>query len=506
LDTINLLQTEGIGLPRLNYKFLGLLLLTVSIASQESHDHPAPEKLGTVSFPISCSASVQQEFNRGIALLHSFAYGPAESVFRAVGENDPRCAMTHWGVAMAQFHQLWEPRLSPVALEIGRQEIQLARALGAASDRERKLIEASALIFQPDAKTSYNSSSLRYEQAVCSLASQQSKDAETQIFCALSLLSNASPMDKSHAGQKRAAEILEPLYHVFPEHPGIAHYLIHAYDNAELAPRGLLVARTYAQIAPSAPHALHMPSHIFTRLGRWDDSIASNLAASQAAREQGDIGEELHAMDYLVYAYLQTARYPDAAEVISHLAQMSDLNCADFKVGYAATAMPARYAVEREEWLDAANIPIPKAAPHIVAIAVWARGLGLARTGRTTEAEVETSRLQDLEEQLRREGDTYWSEQVRILTLEVMAWTKQAEDKWPMAAQLMREAADREDALEKLPVTPGPIVPAREQLGYLLLQRHQPAVALGEFRRALELTPGRRGALLGAELCRVNPL
>lgn len=298
-------------------------------------------------------------------------------------------------------------------------------------------------------------------------------------------------------------KMLEPLCRAYPQHPGIAHYLIHAYDNSELAPKGLAAAKPYAQIAPSAPHALHMSSHIFTRLGLWDDSIASNLAAKTAAHQQRDTGEELRAMDYLVYAYLQTARYSDAAQVITQLAGMSGLNLTDFKVGYAATAMPVRYSVERSQWADTVTSPIPAGAPpHIVALVVWARAIGFARTRRIAEAEVQQTRLRQLQDQVRRSDNDYWAEQVGILGLEVSAWTAQANTKPHAALDLMRYAANREDAAEKLPVTLGPILPAREQLGYLLLKQHQPVKALTEFKIALRFAPGRRRALLGAELCR----
>ena len=319
------------------------------------------------------------------------------------------------------------------------------------------------------------------------------------MFYALALLANASPADKTHAKQKQAADLLEPLYRAYPQHPGIPHYLIHAYDNAELAPRGLPAAKAYSQIAPSAPHALHMPSHIFTRLGLWEDSIASNLAAREAAHQQGDTGEELHAMDYLVYAYLQSGRDKDAAQVIQQLKSMPKLNAGDFKMAYASTAMPVRYAVERGQWADAAGIVPPTGAPpHVVAIAVWARGLGLARSGRAAEARTEIDKLRRIEEQLRASGNDYWATQVGILTREVMAWSAQADGKPDEAAALMRAAADEEDAIEKLPVTPGPIVPAREQLGDLLLEQNHPGLALKEFETALADAPGRRGALQGA--------
>jgi hypothetical protein len=477
------------------------------LSAQEEHSHSAPEKLGAVSFPISCVPAVQQQFNRGVALLHSFAYDAAESTFRDVAMRDPRCAMAHWGVAMTHFHQLWEPPLPPATISIANEEIQRARAVGADSERERKFVDALGLIYGDSATIPYGTRASNYERAMSDLAADNGQDTEAQVFYALALLANASPMDKSHAKQKRAADLLEPLYRVYPQHPGIPHYLIHAYDNAELAPRGLLAARAYSEIAPSAPHALHMPSHIFTRLGLWEDSIASNLAARKAAHEQGETGEELHAMDYLVYAYLQRGREREAAQVIQELKDMSKLNIGDFKMGYASTAMPIRYAVERRQWADAAAIVAPAGAPpQIAAIAVWARGLGLARSGRVAESRVEIDKLRQIESRLRTVGNDYWATQARILMREVMAWSAQGDGKREEAIASMRAAADEEDAIEKLPVTPGPIVPGREQLGYLLLEQNQPVLAAKEFESALVSAPGRRGALTGtahaAELSR----
>jgi hypothetical protein len=266
-----------------------------------------------------------------------------------------------------------------------------------------------------------------------------------------------------------------------------------------MASQGLAAARAYAQIAPSAPHALHMPSHIFTRLGLWDDSIDSNLAARKAAHQQGDTGEELHAMDYLVYAYLQTGRDKDALEVTQQLKDMPNLNMRDFKIGYAATAMPIRYIVERSQWSKAVAIVPPGAAPpHVIAIAVWSRGIGLAHQGHTTEAREQIHRLQQLEQQLRASDNSYWATQVEVLRREVMAWSAQADNKPQEAATLMREAADAEDAVEKLPVTPGPILPAREQLGSLLLEQNSPNLALKEFELDLANAPGRYAAMQGS--------
>jgi hypothetical protein len=479
--------------------FLALLFIFPCSSAQETHSHRAPEKLGKVSFPISCTPAVQEQFDRGVALLHSFAYSAADNAFQGMAKQDPQCAMARWGMAMSYFHQLWEPAIMPATISIAQKEIQQAQQIKAGSERERQFIHALGLVYQDAATVPYRTRALNYEHAMSDLAFENRKDVEAQVFYALALLANASPADKTHAKQKQAVDLLEPLDRTYPQHPGILHYLIHAYDNAELAPQGLPAARAYSQIAPSAPHALHMPSHIFTRLGLWEDSITSNLAAREAAQQQGDTGEELHAMDYLVYAYLQSGRDKDAAQVIQQLSNMPNLNTADFKIAYASTAMPVRYAVERGQWADAAGIVPPTGAPpHVVAIAVWARGMGLARSGRAAEARTEIDRLRQIEEQLRTSGNDYWATQVGILTRELMAWSAQADREPGEAAALMRASADEEDAIEKLPVTPGPIVPAREQLGYLLLEQNHPGLALKEFETVLANAPGRRRAVQGA--------
>jgi hypothetical protein len=266
-------------------KFCALWLLPLWLSAQEEHVHNVPEKLGTVSFPISCSPAAQPMFNRGIALLHSFAYKPAEDTFRGMSKQEPVCAIAHWGVAMAQFHQLWDPPLTPESTSVLRSELEQAQRIGTSSDRERRLIDALALMYNGQDSSPYRVRVSNYQRAVCAIADGGRDDAEVKVSCALSLLASASPQDKSHGNQKQAAEMLEPLFRALPDHPGIPHYLIHAYDNAELAARGLPAARVYSRIAPSAPHALHMPSHIFTRLGLWEESVASNKAARQAAHE-----------------------------------------------------------------------------------------------------------------------------------------------------------------------------------------------------------------------------
>jgi tetratricopeptide (TPR) repeat protein len=479
-----------------------LAFLSPMIAlAQEEHSHPVPEKLGVVSFSTSCKPEVQWEFNRAIALLHSFAYKPAQEAFRSVAEKDTHCAIAHWGIAMTHFHQLWDIPPSPGDASIAQNEIRRAEMLEEASVRERGLIHALGLIFNDASTVPYSARALNYENAMRSIAEANPKDVETQVFYALALISNASPSDKEHRRQKQAADLLEPLYRALPNHPGIPHYLIHACDNQELAARGLTAARAYASVAPSAPHALHMPSHIFTRLGLWDDSILSNLAARSAAHQQGDIGEELHAMDYLVYAYLQSGRDQEAARVIQQLTATPGLSMGDFKIGYAATAMPVRFIVERQQWSDAEKIvnPPEPAQPQVLAIAVWARGIGFARRGHAEEANKESETLRQIEGRLRASGNDYWATQVNIMHREVAAWSAQAANQPDQASAILRSAADDEDGIEKLPLTPGPIIPAREQLGELFLEQGDLRAASRAFETELVNAPGRRGALRGAD-------
>jgi predicted Zn-dependent protease len=469
-----------------------------SVVAQE-HEHPVPEKLGTVNFPISCSASVQKQFERAVALLHSFAYSAAEKAFRDVATADPKCAMAHWGIAMTYFHPLWPPPLPEETAVRGREEIERARQLGG-SDREREFIEALSFIYENADTVSFQKRLDRYVAAMEKLAARYPNEAECQIFYALALIAAAPPSDSAHAKQKGAVAILEPLFKKYPQHPGIPHYLIHAYDNVEMASHGVEAARIYAQIAPSAPHALHMPSHIYTRLGMWKESIASNMAARKAAHEQGDVGEELHAMDYLIYANLQLGHDQDGAQVLDDLRKMKDLSPKYFKVAYAASAMPARYAIERRKWNEAAELaPMPDAIPQAGAITAWSRAVGFARGKQVGPARAEIAKLTSAYEQMRAAGDEYWATQIHVQLNSALAWINYAEGKKDEALKLIRDAADEEDAVEKLPVTPGAIVPAREQLGDLLLETGNAKEALKEFQKVLSITPKRRGALLGAE-------
>ena len=460
------------------------------------HEHPVPEKLGTVQFPTSCSSKEQKSFERGVALLHSFAYSAAEKAFGDVAKADPKCAMAHWGIAMTYFHPLWPPPLPEETVARGREEIERARQLGG-SDRERAFIEALSFIYAQDS-VPYRDRVNRYTAAMGKLAERNPDDAECQIFYALALVATAPPTDSTHSNQKKATALLEPLFRKYPQHPGIPHYLIHAYDNVEMASRGVEAARIYAQIAPSAPHALHMPSHIYTRLGMWQESIASNTAARKAAREENDIGEELHAMDYLIYADLQLGRDQEAGQVLDDLRKMAGLSPKYFKVAYAASAMPARYAIERRKWDEAAELaPMPDALPQAAAITAWSRAVGFARGKQVGPARAEIAKLTSAYEQMRTAGDEYWATQIHVQLNSALAWINYAEGKRAEAIKLMRAAADEEDAVEKLPVTPGAIVPAREQLGDLLLETGDAKAAVKEFNSAFAQAPRRRGTLMG---------
>ncbi|HEY4367488.1 MAG TPA: hypothetical protein VGN07_09685 [Steroidobacteraceae bacterium] len=484
--------------PSITIVLVSALSCAVPASAQEEHSHPPPEKLGTVVFATTCAQSVTGDFEHAVALLHSFAYTASEDAFRKIAAADPTCAMAHWGVAMSYFHQLWTP---PGAADLSKGQVEIGQAirLNARSERERQFIAATAAYYRDFDHSPHSARAKAYEDAMSIVARSNPTDIEAQVFYALSLIVTAAPEDRSHANQKRAAAILEPIYRDHPDHPGAAHYLIHAYDSAELAPRGLSAARAYSKIAPSAPHALHMPSHIFTRLGLWDDSIVSNIAARTAAHAQGDLGEELHSMDYLVYAYLQRGQQADAEQVVKALGTMGELRGPDFKIGYAATVMPVRLAMERRNWDAAVTLaPLPDSAPHVSAIVYWARAVANSRAGRPQAASEDIARLEESRRQLQAGGNTYWATQVGVLGKEAAAWQLAAGSQSDKAIQQLEQAANEEDALEKLPVTPGPIVPAREQLGDLFLALNRPKQALQAYQAALVSAPGRRGALTGA--------
>lgn len=472
--------------------------LVIAAGGEHEHAHPAPEKLGKVTFPTSCDPKVQAGFERGVALLHSFAYDEAGKAMRAVAAQDPTCAIAHWGIAMSMFHQIWDVPAGD-GLREGAAQVRQAMGMHAGTAREREFIEALNVYYVDADHVNADVRADRYAKAMARVARDHPDDVEAQVFYALALIATASPSDRSHAHLRQAGALLEPIYRAHPDHPGVAHYIIHAYDTPDLAPRGLAAARAYAQIAPSAPHALHMPSHIFTRLGYWDDSIASNLAARKAAHAEGDTGEELHAMDYLTYAYLQSGRTKEAEAILTDVRSMPGIKGAQFKSGYAATAIAVRVAVEQKDWERASKLEVlPGSAPNVAAMVYWARALGNARARTPRSGAADLAQLQATLAAQRAAGAGYWSMEVDALLKEAQAWQRAATGDANGAVAALRAAADEEDAFEKPAVSPGPVVPAREQLGELLLQQGKATEALREFETALTYSPRRRGALEGA--------
>jgi hypothetical protein len=485
--------------------FLSFLAFTpVRIECAPQHDHASgkPDRMGTVQFDTSCNPEVRDEFDLAVATLHSFGYRKSEQLFADVLRRDPRCSMAEWGIAMSHYRELWDPPTKD-DLRIGLEAAQNGLAMRPKTQRERDYLSAIQSFYQNAGSDSHSIRAKRYETAMETLHSRYPQDTEAAIFYALSLIANASPNDKTYTNQKKATQILEPILLQEPEHPGLAHYIIHADDSPAMAQQALDAAQRYSQIAPDSPHALHMPSHIFTRLGLWDESIASNLASATSARNQNLAGDELHALDYLLYAYLQTGRVTEARKLIQQLPVVEPADAARYAGLYATTAIPARYWVERREWDAAAALPLPPQASPGDAYAstgatlYFARALGAARFGDIKAAQAAAQPLLSLRDALAQRGDND-AEQVNIQLKIVTAWIKWAEGDHPAALQEMRTAAAMEDATEKSPVSPGSIAPAPEMLGDMLLLAKQPKLALAAYESALKSTPGRLRAEYGA--------
>jgi len=479
---------------------------------EHDHAHEVPEGFGTINFPTSCSTKLAPDFERAVAMLHSFAYPEAAQAFADVAARDPGCAMAQWGIAMSYFHTIWGPP-TPAEFAAGRAAAEKATALAPrASAREQDLIAAIAAYYRGDG-IPHATRVATYEQAMAAAAQRSPDDHEVQIFYALSILGVAynSPPDKTYARQKQAAAILNRLLPLEPDHPGIAHYMIHSFDYPELAELAVPAALAYAKIAPAAPHALHMPSHIFTRLGMWQESIESNLASAAAARALmarthpgATAYEGLHAMDYLEYAYLQTGQDAMARAIVDSLSQIASLDAPAFQAGYALAAIPARFALERRDWKAAAALGARPAGfpwekyPYAEAIVHLARAVGAAHTGDLATVRHATARLDTIQAGLRGQKGFDWATQVEIQHREAQAWLAYAEKKRDEAVTLMRAAADLEDSTDKHPVTPGAILPAREQLADLLYELDRPDAALSEYEASLKLAPARLNSYLGA--------
>jgi hypothetical protein len=490
---------------------LCLIAAVGRVGAQEPHHHAAagPEHLGRVHFATTCRAAGQRHFERGVSYLHSFWYEKATPAFRAAVAADSACAMGYWGQAMSLLHPLWTPP-PPADLATGLAAAERGLAL-ATTPRERDYLQAIDTYYANYSTTDHATRIASYALAMDSVRHRNPDDHEAAIFYSLALIAvgQTHPTDTTFTYQKRADSILEPLFRLEPEHPGLAHYIIHTNDVPQLASRALFAARRYAAIAPDAPHAQHMPSHIFTRLGLWDEDIASNLKAAAAARAfeidqhlDAMWGERGHALDYLVYAYLQEGRDAAAREVVGTLAGVTKAYPAGaLNVEYAAAAIPARYALERGRWSEAAQLQVRPAPewPAAEAITHFARALGAARADDTTAARAELAALERIETDLKAAGGlrAYWAGQVEIQRLAVAAWLARAEGDTALGVQQAMTAADREDLAQKHPVTPGPVLPARELLGDLLLACGRPAQAAGAYAASLRRNPRRGRSVFG---------
>jgi tetratricopeptide (TPR) repeat protein len=443
-----------------------------------------------------------------MALLHSFEFGPAIDGFNATIKADPSCAMAHWGIAMARWTNPFAAiTRSPQQIQQGADAIRMARQANPKTPRERGYIDAAAILYTDADTRDQRTRVVGYEKAMAALAAAYPNDREASIFWALSLTASALPTDKTYANQLKAGAILEKLFAAEPDHPGITHYIIHSYDVPALAGHAIDAAHRYAKIAPAAPHALHMPSHTFTRVGAWQDSIETNRASADTAAKLKAPGEQLHAMDYMAYAYLQTGQDKAALELEKQLPAIAagfEVSAGNGAAGsgggiFAMAAIPARLALERRDWAGAARLqPRSTALPWADAMTHFARALGAAHTGALDDARRSVAALQDIQGRLVKANDAYWAEQVGIQHDGAAAFLALAEGKKTDAVRILRDAAVREDASEKNAVTPGPLAPARELLGEMLLELNQPADALKEFEATLKKEPNRFRATYGA--------
>ena len=485
---------------------LPLFCLSAAVAADEGHQHhhDATEQLGKVSFPISCAPAVQKPFERGVALLHSFGYEEAEEQFQQVAKQDPSCAMAHWGVAMSLYHEIWE-RPQDTTLKRGWEEVQEAQKLGAKTGRERGYIAAVAAFYDPAAKD-YAGRAGAYSRAMEKVYRQNPEDVEAGAFYALSLLAAEKPGDLSLDNPRKAVAILNQLYAANPQHPGLAHYIIHACDTPQLAPLGLDAARHYAEIAPSSAHALHMPSHIFARLGLWQEDIEANLKSVAAAHHSEAVymhGHELHAMHFLEYAYLQTGQDDAARRIVEGSkqivkqaeAQVGETTGMLHYYGFAAAHFPALYVLETRRWEEADALQPPaNALSHIQEITYWARTIAAAHRGNLAAVRQNAKRFDELEEETRNSKFAYMLEGHNFPRMEVHAWLAFAEKKNDDGLRQMREAADQQDEVGKAEVD----VPAREMLADMLLELDRPTEALAEYEKALKTDPNRFNGLYGA--------
>ena len=502
------IETIGAGVRRTGIVLTLIFILKLCCVAQD-HAHGSAEALGTVRFPTSCNPEAQQEFDRAVALLHSFEFSRAIAGFDAALSKDQTCGIAYWGIALSQWSNPFALGAKDESqLRAGRASAEKGRTTGAKTERERDYINAVAFLYGDFETTAQRSRVVAYRDAMETLAAKYPNDHEAQIFYALAIAAAEDPADKTYAGRLKAGAILEKLFEEEPNHPGLAHYIIHTYDVPPLASRALTAARRYSEIAPDAPHALHMPSHTFTRTGYWQDSINSNLAAAAAAKREGETAEELHASDYEVYAYLQTGQDEAARRVLDSVPEIASRFDPNRVIGgaggpsagyFALAAIPARYALERGDWKRAAALAVRQSRfPYTEAMTWFARGLGSARLEQLEAAYSSVASLKKIQERLLQSGENYWAQQVEIEEHEVRAWAMLAEEKKEDALREMESAVKLEDGTEKSAVTPGPLAPARELLGEMLLRLNQSTLALEQFEATLRKEPARFRSLYGA--------
>jgi tetratricopeptide (TPR) repeat protein len=483
--------------------------------AQEGHHHELTEQeVGSVHFATTCSegmgeptrAEFDASFNKAVALLHSFQYEDTRKAFEAIAKKNPQCAMAKWGIAMSHYHGLW--RSGDVTA--GRATILKAREIATrnsvTSVREKAYIDALAEVYAEN-KTDYVARGAAFEKKFGEVAAAYPSDTEAQIFHALSLKVSASPLDKTFSNEKKCGEILDPIFKQHAHHPGVAHYIIHCYDNPVLAEQGLGAARMYAKIAPASAHANHMPSHIFTRVGSWEESIASNIRSAEIAAAQekesktGEARDQrLHAMDYLEYAYLQTGQVKQAKAVLDEFSGLQPAAGLTLTGNYAIGAIPARYAIELRQWRDASELrPMTDGVPWARALVWEAIGEGSARAGNAKRAKEAETKLAELRDEAAK-ASSYWSKQIEVQRREVSAWIADQAGKKEEAIAGMRAAAELEESMDKDAVTPGAVTPAREMLAHLLAAEQRDKEALKEYEAVLKVAPKRFNALYGAAM------
>ena len=481
-------------------------LLTTFAVADQGHQHDlTDQELGSVHFSTSCAKPVAANFNRAVALLHSFQYEQARAAFGEIATKDPQCAMAHWGVAMSHYHGLWENGDFAAGRVAWQKAQETAAANSKATGREKAYIAALGEIYR-EGDEDMAVRGRAFEQKMGELQAANPDDSEAAIFHALTLAITAPKTDKTYANQRKCGQILEPIFAKLPHHPGVAHYIIHCYDNPVLAEQGLEAARAYAKIAPASAHAHHMPSHIFTRVGLWDESIASNsrsaetAAAAEATSENGEARDQrLHALHYLEYAYLQSGRVALAKGVVEQVQSLPPVPGLSHIADYALAAVPARYVLELGKWKDASALAVrAEGVPWAQAITWMAVGIGGARSGNLDRADQAEKALAALRDETAKRDNQYWSKQIEVQRREVAAWILEKKGKGDEALSAMRSATDLEDTMDKSSVTPGAVIPARELLAELLLLEHNARQAFVEYETVLKSAPNRFNALYGA--------